>query len=233
MNNTTVNSLITRIRQRSDQINSQTFDDATELRLWVHGSLSQLYDILGQRSSNYYSTCRPLSLISGQEAYSMPSDFRNLHDIFMLYNGGKSRLRIKPFNVDDFGAPTGTLSYRIMRNLLYLQPTPMADYYNALEIHYTPQYRAPLLDYSSIDEVLPNGWEEWVVLDVLQKMCVKARLLNMQDILQSKQQIESRLLVSACNRDAYAPVMRDGTYNSSASYGAQGAPSGPVYWCIP
>ena len=239
MNIQTINSLVARVRQRSDQINSQTFDDASELKVWIRGSLAQLYDILCQRAADYYTTCRPLSLIAGQEAYSMPSDFKSLADIYVLYNGGKNRLRMRSFNIDDFGAlnmpgmAAGNYSYRIMRNLLYIQPTPTADYYNALEIHYVPQYKAPLLDYTSIDEVMPNGWDEWVTLDVLQKMCVKARLLNMEDILKSKTAIENRLLTSSSIRDAYAPVMRDGSVHNGESFLTQGPPTGPIYWSIP
>ncbi len=239
MNNQTINLLVARVRQRSDQINSQTFDDASELKVWIRGSLAQMYDMLCQRSADYYTTCRPVSLTAGQEAYSLPSDFKSLADIYVLYSGGKNRLRMRSFDTDDFGAlntpqaPNGNFSYRLMRNLLYIQPTPQYDYYNALEIHYTPQYRGPLLDYTSIDDVLPDGWDEWVTLDVLQKMCVKARLLNMEDIIKSKQQIESRLLTSASIRDAYAPVMRDGTINYGDNIYTQGPPTGPLYWSIP
>lgn len=239
MNVQTINLLVARVRQRSDQINSQTFDDTSELKVWIRGSLAQLYDMLCLRAADYYTTCRPLSLIAGQEAYSLPSDFKSLADIYVLYNGGKQRRRMRSFNIDDFGAlngpqaPNGNFSYRIMRNLLYIQPTPVFDYYNALEVHYTPQYRGPLLDYTSIDEVMPNGWDEWVTLDVLQKMCVKARLLNMADIIESKKQIENRLLMSASIRDSYAPVMRDGTYNAGDNYLTQGPPTGPIYWSIP
>lgn len=239
MNTETINLLVARVRQRSDQINSQTFDDASELKVWIRGSLAQLYDLLCQRASDYYTTCRPVSLIAGQEAYSLPSDFKSLADIYALYNGGKNRLRLRSFDIDDFGAlngpmaPTGDFSYRIMRNLLYVQPTPQVDYYNALELHYVPQYRGPLLDYTSIDDVLPNGWDEWVTLDVLQKMSVKARLLNMDDIIKSKMQMENRLLTSASIRDAYAPVMRDGTINNGYGLYTQGPPMGPLYWSIP
>lgn len=239
MNIQTINLLVARVRQRSDQINSQTFDDASELKVWIRGSLAQLYDMLCQRASDYYTTARPLSLIAGQEAYSLPSDFKSLADIYVLYSGGKQRRRMRSFNIDDFGAlntpgaPGGDFSYRIMRNLLYVQPTPQFDYYNALELHYTPQYRAPLLDYTTIDEVMPNGWDEWVTLDVLQKMSIKARLLNMDDIIKSKAQIENRLLMSASIRDSYAPVMRDGSINNSVNYMTQGPPTGPLYWSIP
>lgn len=232
----TVNLLVSRIRQRSDQINSTTFDDLTELKPWIRSSLAQLYEMTAQSSQDYYTTCRPLSLTAGQEAYSLPSDFKSLQNIYALYNGGVSRMQLREFAVDDLGALNNPyilpapLSYRIMRNMIFLAPVPGADAFNALEIYYTPQYRAPLLDYTTIDEVLPDGFDEWVVLDVLQKMSVKTRLQNMDDILKSKQMMEARFTSGIANRGAYAPVMRDGTRRRSLSPGTSG---GPLYWCIP
>ena len=231
----TINQLVTRVRQRSDQIGSDTFDDATELKPWIRGSLSQLYEIMCQRAVDYYTTCRPISLIAGQEAYSLPSDFKQLQDIFVLYSGGQLRQQMRNFSVDEFGAlhrpsyNTAPLRYRLMRNLIYIQPVPQFDAFNALEMHYVPHYRGPLLDYSTIDEVLPDGWEEWAVLDVLQKMSVKTRLQNMDDILKSKAQQEARLIAASAIRDGFAPVMRD-AYRG-ATFGGQ--PSGPLIWAIP
>jgi len=232
----TINSLVTRIRQRSDQIGSDTFDDETELKPWIRGSLAQLHEILCQRAVDYYTTARPLSLIAGQEAYSLPSDFKQLQDIFVLYNGGQSRQQMRNFSVDEFGAlnapqfHTAPLRYRLMRNLIYIQPVPTFDAFNALEMYYTPQYRPPLLDYTPIDEVLPDGWEEWAVLDVIQKMSIKTRLQNMDDILKSKAQMEARLIAGASIRDGFAPVMRDAN-RRLRPYGG-GRPSGPLVWAI-
>lgn len=232
----TINSLIARIRQRSDQLNSATFDDETELKPWLRGSLSQLYDIINQRAKDYYTTARPISLMAGQEAYSLPSDFRSLADLWVLQNGGTQRLQMRNFGPDEFGQiNAGDYRYRLMRNLLFIQPVPAADAFNALEMHYVPQYRAPLLDYSPIDEVLPDGWEEWAVLDVLQKMSIKTRLQNMDDILKSKAQIEARLIASSAIRDGFAPVMRDGhrSRRHGFPYAFTSQPSGPLYWAIP
>lgn len=232
----TINRLVTRIRQRSDQLNSATFDDASELKPWLRGSLSQLYEIMNQRAEDYYTTARPISLMQGQEAYSLPSDFRSMADMWVLQNGGSSRRQMRNFSPDEFGQiRSGDYRYRLMRNLLFIQPVPAADFHNALEMHYIPHYRAPLLDYSPIDDVLPDGWEEWAVLDVMQKMSVKTRLQNMDDILKSKAQIEARLVAGASIRDGFAPVMRDGmrARRNNWPYQLTSQPNGPLYWAIP
>lgn len=234
-----VNRLVTLVRQRADQINSSSYDDESELKPWVRGSLAQLYALLCRRGVDYYTTCRPISLTAGQEAYTLPSDFMSLQDVFMLYNGGTQRQQLRSYSVDLHGAlnqpslyNATTYQYRLMRNLLYIQPIPQRDALNALEIYYTPQYRAPLLDYSPCDEIMPNGFEEWVVLDVLQKMSVKTRLQNMDDIVKTKALLTVQLTAGAQIRDSFAPVMRDGMRQQRMGYQTALA-GGPLYWCIP
>lgn len=238
-NSMTVNTLTALVRQRSDQINSTSYDDESELKPWIRGSLAQLYALLCRRAVDYYTTCRPISLTAGQEAYSLPSDFQALQDVFMLFNGGQQRRQLRSYSVDLHGALNQPLNYsspqyqyRIMRNLLFIQPVPLRDVQNALEIYYTPQYRAPLLDYTPCDDVMPNGFEEWVVLDVLQKMSVKTRLQNMDDITKTKAMIQQQIMATAQIRDSFAPVMRDGM-RSRSTYQQSAIASGPLYWAIP
>lgn len=231
----TINSLVTKVRQRADQINSTTFDDATELKLWVRASLVQLYEIFTQRSADWYTVSVPLSLSAGQEAYSVPSDFKALSTVFALFNRGAYRAPLREFEHSEFGRYANPMyaqrpmAYRLIRNLIYIQPVPTIDAFNALELVYTPQHRGPLLDYTPIDEVMPPGYDEWVVLDVLQKMSVKTRLQNMDDILKSKGEVQARLLAGIKSRTNVAPRMRDAM---APIYGPGGSalPSGPIYW---
>ena len=234
-NATTINLLVRRIRQRADQINSVTFDDATELKLWIRGSLSQLYEILADRWNDFYVVNRPMSLAAGAMAYALPSDFRTLHDVFVVGGLGATRTRLPQFNAEDMAstlAPSTTgapLGYRVMRDMLYIMPTPRVDATNALEVWYTPEYRAPLLDYSPISDVLPNGWEEWVVLDVLLKMTVKTRLLNVEALERERQRVETRLVAHASIRSSDAAVMRDMFSTTTGSIPLT-VPQGPAYW---
>ena len=235
---TTINLLVRRVRQRADQINSMTFDDATELKPWIKQSLAQLYEIMVSRYNDYYVTVRPLSLMASTDVYTLPSDFRCLHDVWMLGSGGVSRSRLQQFNAEEYAQASqmwncaGPRRYRVMRNLLFLDPAPMADATNALEIWYTPMYRAPMLDYTPLDDVLPLGWEEWAVLDVLMKMAVKTRLLNSGDISASKKDVEARLISSAAIRTSDAPRMRD-MFSTYQTPWLTGTPQGPAYWTIP
>ena len=236
-NDATLNTLVTRLRTRGDVVGSSSFDDITELKPWIKGSLSQLHEMLVQRWNDFYARQCSLSLIAGQESYSLPSDFRMLQECFLYSGYGSTRLRLKSFNSEELGqfAPGSScygMRYRVMRSALYFMPAPPQTVYNAICLLYTPHFRAPLLDYSPIDDVFPNGWEEWVVLDVLQKMNVKVRLLNMDDILKSKSMVEDRVLRGATFRDSDAPRMRN-RYATGGFYSSGGTASGPSYWAVP
>lgn len=231
----TINTLTAKVRQRADQIGSTTFDDASELKLWIRASLVQLQEMLCQEDEDWYTSTVPLTLHAGIEAYSMPSDMRRLNGVYALYNYGANRIRLEQFDKENFGAmnyPSTVpkpLCYRLYRNLLYIQPTPTVDIYNALEVVYTPEKKHPVLDYTQIDDMLPSGADEWVVLDVLQKMSVKTRLQNMDDILKSKSQQEARLRKLLRTRSDIAPRMRD-AYRSTQQPIGYSAPQGPLVW---
>jgi hypothetical protein len=234
-----INDLVLKVRQRADQINSTTYDDATELKPWLRDSLSQLYEILVSRWQDYYTVARPISLIAGQLAYSLPADFRALDSVWMLYNAGQARTQLEQFEQDELDQlcmpksfssfANAPCKYRVIRNLLYILPAYGIDVRNAIEIFYVPQYQKPLLDYTSLDDVLPNGWDEWIVLDMLEKMAVKTRLIDVASVGNSKSQMQTRLLAAASIRTGTAPRMRDAT-RPKTIWGGPSSPSGPAYW---
>lgn len=238
MNNQTIYELVTQVRQRADQLNSDTFDDATELIPAVHASLRQLYEIMVGTWQNWYTVSRPLSLIQGQQAYSLPSDLRALNDAFLFYNNGQGRLGLQKFEAWELGRWSNTytgqypLAYCVMRGLIHFAPTPQVNAPNAIELSYVPQYKAPLLNYTPMDDVLPAGFEEWAVCDVLQKMSTKTRLLNMEDIVAAKKEAFDRLQKGAYQRGGNAQQMRD-AYIDDALCAPGGAIGGPAYWAVP
>lgn len=239
MNEQYIYKLVTRVRQRSDQLNSDTFDDVTELIPACHASLAQLYEIMVSTWRDWYTIPRPLSLIGGQIAYSLPADLRALNDVFLMYNSGQGRVGLDQFDPWDLGRYTNSLAgqypthYCVMRGLLYLVPGPSADAPNAVELSYVPQFKAPLLNYTPMDDVLPNGWDEWVICDVLMKMSVKTRLLNMEDIANSKKEALDRLTKAAYQRTGNARQMRDAYVDRIGQFSVGGMVSGQAAWAVP
>ncbi len=233
-NVTTLNQLVTRVRTRGDVVGSSTFDDNVELKPWIKGSLSQFHEILIQRFKDYYVQSVALSIIANQDTYALPSDFRIMRDVYVFTGAKFARQKLRAFQGEEYGGSPisgSPLRYRVLRNSICFVPTPTISAYNAISLSYTPHWRSPLLDYSPIDEVFPNGWEEWVVLDVLQKMNVKARILNMDDILKSKAMVEDRILRGAYHRTGEAPRMRN--RYAGHDFAAALIGNGPLFWAAP
>ncbi len=237
-NSQTINSLVALVRTRTDQVNSTTFDDETDLKPWIRASLAQLYELLTSRWLDYYTISRPISLLANQQSYSLPPDFRAMCDVYLLYNAGKYRERLQVFPPNQLGRYSNEnlwrrwpMFYRIQRNQIFFTPPPDRDLANAIEIMYVPQYKAPLLDFSTIDDILPNGWDEWVVLDVMEKMNIKLRL-DLTPVQQAKAQMAQRLLAASSVRDGEAPQMMD-SYIYPRWTWLNGIPSGPFQWVAP
>lgn len=243
MNSESVMTLVARVRTRSGEANSATFSDTSELIPWVRDSLKQIYEILTQRWVDWYTVIRPLSLSAGRERYALPSDYRAGCAVYMVYPqannspAGVYKERLQQMQRTDWGKwnylttyRNWPMAYRIQGTQLYMNPVPTMDYVNAVELQYVPQWRGPLTDWSSIDPVLPNGWEEWVVLDVLQKMAVK-KSIDTTDILRQKSEAQNRVLTGAMNRNPDPPQMTD-VYQVSSGLTWYATTPGGGSWAI-
>jgi hypothetical protein len=234
VNSQSVYSLIATIRQRSDMGNSATFDDLVELVPWVRQSLAQMHEILVSRWVDYYTIKRPLTIQANVERYTLPSNFRAMNAVYLLFQSGGYKQQLRGMSRAEMGkygnnlSPTCPFGFCIEANKLYLGPRPSQTYVNAIELHYTPQYRGPLLDWTTIDSELPNGWEEWVVLDVIQKMKTKINQ-NTDDVLRLKQDVQARVIAAAAIRNSEPPQMRD-IFETNTFTWYNGSPGGLQTW---
>lgn len=239
MNAQTVAGLVALVRARTDQTNSTAFSDATEITPWVRQSLAQLYEILTSRWLNWYVVRRPITLVNSQEFYTLPPDFRALNDIYLLYSQGLYREKLRMIPANEIGSYTNQsnawgrwdLRYCLQGNRLYITPignVTSTTGQNCLEMWYVPQFTAPVLDYTTISPVLPNGWEEWVVLDVMEKMNVKLRL-DLTAVNAMKQEQIARLVSAASVRDGEAPQMVDACVGERGLW-TNANVSGPAIW---
>lgn len=241
-----VQQLVALVRTRTGELNSPTFDDTTELKPWLRQSMAQLYEILVSRWQDWYVVVRPLSLIANQESYSLPNDFREMTAVYLLYNQNVNRPPYREklrnctdeewgaFNSGNFGMYSYTFPmwYQIKRQQIYFTPGPQQDMPNVIEFHYTPAFSGPLLDYTPIDPILPAGWDEWVVLDTIQKMRGKMNL-DIEDLMKAKSEQQARLIAAASIRGGDAPRMTDVMSSGRRPSWAYGLPSGPAYWSAP
>jgi hypothetical protein len=239
-----VQTLVQLVRTRTGNLNSATFDDTTELRPWIRQSMAQLYEILCSRYLDFYTVTRPMSLNRGQTSYSLPSDFRLLGAVYMIYaNTGNPvsppfKRKLEPATPGEAGQYAyfnGSINlwpckYELLRQQICFYPAPSSDMTNVVEFRYTPTFNPPLLDYTPVDRTLPYGWDEWVVLDVIQKMRGKMNM-DVEDLLKQKSEVISRIIAAASVRTDDAPQMTD-IWDSRYNYNSwlMGVPVGPAYW---
>jgi hypothetical protein len=173
--------------------------------------------------------------LANVERYTLPSDFRSMQAVYMLFQAGQVRMKLTSFTREEYGPPNNGLTqarwplkYIIQGGRIIFTPRPSADALNAVEFMYTPQWNGPLLDWSPIDMTLPNGWEEWVVLDVLQKMRTKLNL-DTSDVMQAKMEMTARVIAAASKRSGDPPQMRD-IYTVQTNPWYNSNPSGVGTW---
>ena len=234
-NSSTVNSLLLEIRQRTDRVNATNLDDETELKPWIRKSASHLYELMVKGGDDWYTVSSVLSLVAGQDTYTLPADFRHMVQVYMFYNAGKYRRPIDTFTARQKAGsmyPTYNdywwMRYKLQRNKIIFTPVPGNSITNAVELNYVPQYVEPDSDEAPFDDVLPNGWEEWVVLDV----CIKIRTKQRQDTADMRQDraaMERLIIVGSAYRDSGLQMMTDmdSPYYTGLGFGA---PSGPAVY---
>lgn len=217
MNSQSINSLVLSARRYANQVNTATFTD-DELRDYVYASAAQLYEITVAAYNDYYTERYYLDLVARQESYELPNDFRSLNAVYSLQTGPGTRWMLKPYTATEYARysinfvnPQWPFMYRLRSNRLFLLPVPAVNRVRGLEVWYTPQFKRPAGgDDVSFDPVLPNGFEEWIALDVAIKMATKMRLPDLQGMLMDlKKPVEKRVIGGLAIRSSDPPRMID------------------------
>lgn len=215
-NSQSINSLVLSARRYANQVNTATFTD-DELRDYVYASAAQLYEIAVSAYNDYYVTRFTLDIVARQESYDLPQDFRSLSAIYAVNAGPGTRWMMTPYTSTEYAKysinftnPQWPMMYRLRGKKLFLLPVPATSRAGALEIWYTPQFHRPDSNDVSFDEVLPNGFEEWIALDVAIKMATKMRLADLQGMLMDlKKPVEKRVIGGLAIRSSDPPRMVD------------------------
>ena len=93
----TLSNLRTLVRQRADMEGSQFVPDE-EIRQYCNLGYAELYDMLvtNATSEDYFLTSSTVSLVSGTQLYSLPSDFYKLRGVDL--NSGSDTFPLKRYN---------------------------------------------------------------------------------------------------------------------------------------
>lgn len=225
----TANELVARIRLRTDQVNSPQFTDE-ELQTFIYESANQLYEIITLTYKDWYTTPTTLDLAFGQEAYDLPNNTRRVEAVYIMSANG-NRFPLIQFTKREFRRNVNRglwaqwgIMYRIMRNKIYFTPIPNNNDNVTVELWITPGYKKPANPDDPMDDVLPPGWEEWIICDVAVKMMVRLRLKEQSDaFMAARKEAEKRVIDGASNRSA-DPLRSPNIYRDSNGGWSMGGP---------
>jgi hypothetical protein len=190
----TLLELRNRCKQESDNVGQSFITDA-EWDTMIRASYQELYGLIVSAFGNDYFTQSPASgftiLTDGvNEHFALPSDFFKLLAVDIRLSAPNYWVALKPFQMserNDFGY-LGTM-------------IPMAG--QTLRLLYVPRAPLPYQDVDVIDGV--NGWEEYIVVDVVIKALVKEES-DVTAFGLRKAGLLERLQGEITNRDAGSPA---------------------------
>lgn len=148
----TLTELRTLTRQRADMENSQFVDD-TELTRYLNNSWGELYNLIGENfNEDYFTTSTTISLTSGTDSYSLPSDFYKLRGVDLVVTSTES-VPLRRYNWAQRTRNSLTVyardyRYRLQKNSIVFTPVPSTS--DSVKLFYIPSPR-------KLESVTPSG----------------------------------------------------------------------------
>ncbi len=156
----TLLQLKTRVRQKTDQENSDFITDL-ELTDYINSAISEFHDIIISRFEDYFVIDTDIVLSSGNKI-TLPIDFLKLRGLDEDLGGGDKRaLKKYNFNERNITLSPSDKKYRVVKNEIHLLPRVGVN--GTYTIWYIPTSTILSLDTDTLDGF--NGWEEYVVID--------------------------------------------------------------------
>lgn len=180
MGTITLSDLRTNCRQSADMERSSKIQD-TELTRYINNSIKDLYDkLINAYGDEYFESTSDISLVSGTQNYSLPSDFYKLITANMKTSTGREYPLQK---LNSFSS-----AFRGLTNI----------YGGTVRLHYIPTFTNLSAPTDTWDEF--NGWGEYVELDVAMKMKIKEDE-DVTDLMNRFIRIDERIDRIAKSRD--------------------------------
>ena len=135
--------LRTLTRQRADMENSQFVTD-TELTRYLNNSWGELYNLIVENfNEDYYTTSTTISLSSGTDSYSLPSDFYKMRGVDLVVTSTES-VPLRRYNWAERTRNSVTVRardyrYRIQKGSIIFTPLPSTN--DSIKIFYIPDPR--------------------------------------------------------------------------------------------
>jgi hypothetical protein len=168
------------IRSLADQPEeADPFDTNQELNRMINRSLKRWYTEVARACPERYETVQSITANSTGPASAsvfyngyclLPSD--HMTTLFVDRVVSSRRIPVDLLMPQERNAWSGTngdaIGYRVIRDRLYMMPAPTSGSY---ELRYVPAFQDLVSDTDTVDGI--NGWEQWVVYDVVYQAFVK------------------------------------------------------------
>lgn len=199
----TLSYLKEQVRARADQQNSQFIQDA-ELTDFINGSASSLYDQLVQAAEDYFVKSATITIIAGQNEYTLPSDWYKTLGVDYLVNNKPvpmSRFNFRDRHLYNYlDARPEIVRYGIWGQELVFKP--QAPKSATVVLWYVPTITKLVNDADLLDGV--NGWEEYIILDSAIKCMIKEES-DPSALMAQLQLVKDRIATMSKDRDQGEP----------------------------
>ena len=208
----------------SDTVNDGHITD-NELNIWLNCGMQELHDLLVQAYDEILTVITgtgtgDITLAAGTSSYAIPSDLFKLMGVDFIV-GTKPYIftcpRFMPRERNRYQGPyAGQLIGRLINGILvpeyalrgqYIDVIPQPTSSMALgklRLRYVKQFADLVTDSDIVDASIPNGWEEFAVLNA----AVTAMIKQERDpsvVMAERQRLEDRIRDMSTNRDAGEP----------------------------
>jgi hypothetical protein len=215
---TTLQTLITILRQRTNMENNQFVTDA-ELTGYLNNSLCLLDGILISKYNDYKLSATLTSVVAGKDYLALPSDFLKFRGLDVYYNAGSpdgyltlNQFSFRQRNKRPFPI-TGPLiygpyqmEYRLQGNQIKLIPGQAANQWQ-YRLWYTPDYIPLVALTDTLESYMDSqAWYEYAIVESAIKVLAKQDLdphIFMAQAAELKEHIQK---LSAPSRNAGDPA---------------------------
>ncbi len=245
---TAASDLILASQQRCDRVNATTITPAEWLSM-LNASLQELYGVLTSTYQDYNVKQYPFTLVGGSQANNSfnvgPNtgvpDFFQPRAMWLIVNGSSQPYTIPrleslnernlftfPNIVPVYGAIPSR--WNLLGSQIEILPPNVGG--NSYVLWYVPTLPQLVNLTDTVDQywLTINGWQEYAVLDVAAKACIKEESLDTASLLLAqKRETRERILHEAAPRDVSQPqaiVDMNRVRNPWGGWGGAGQPGG-------
>lgn len=183
---------------------------ASVLNEFLNDAIEEAWDVIVGKWADYYTKSAAQAVVTGTDAYAVPTDFLKLRQLWILMSGTKYK-RLYPADLDaaapftDASVGNKGYRYRLQERNIILMPVPAIA--ETLKIYYIPIATQLSLDADALTFDVPL--EMKYIVTIAWRDCLDAQGLDPSPAVQKLADLLPKLRTSADSRDAGEPFYLD------------------------